>query len=120
MKTVTAELVETRDKQDTRGRKITDEARRAEVLAGYPASGLTQQAYARREGINYHTFVAWRGKQRLAGASAPSPATPVRFAEVQLTAGAGRGRLEATLPDGVVVRGDEAVAVANLIRALRA
>ena len=53
MEAITAEIVEARDKQDTRGRKIADEARRAEVFAGYPASGLTQQAYARREGINY-------------------------------------------------------------------
>lgn len=68
--------VEVDEKRDARGRKIIGERRREEVLAGYEASGLTQKAYARREGVNYRTFVAWLG-QRTPGErdSAPGGST---------------------------------------------
>lgn len=32
---------------------------REELLPAYEASGLTQSAFARREGINYTTFCSW-------------------------------------------------------------
>ena len=40
--TATTELVETGEKRDTLGRRHTPAERRAELLAAYRASGLTQ------------------------------------------------------------------------------
>ena len=122
METIRAEVIDTKTKQDARGRKIADEARRAEVLGGYEASGLTQKAYARREGMNYHTFVAWwiqhrRGRTR---ALRPSLPAPMGFAEVRLPPVASGAPLEVTLPGGIVVRGAEAASIAALIKALEA
>lgn len=119
MEAITAEVIDLKGKQDTLGRKIADAARRGEVLAGYEASGLTQQAYARREGINYHTFVAWWVQHRRTK-PASSLAAPMRFAEVRLPSVARLAPLEVMLPNGIVVRGAEAGAIAALIKALEA
>ncbi|HVU17415.1 MAG TPA: hypothetical protein VHD32_10840, partial [Candidatus Didemnitutus sp.] len=54
--TGTTELVETGEKRDTLGRRRTPVERRGELLALYRQSGLTQRAFARREGLNYTTF----------------------------------------------------------------
>ena len=120
MEVITAEVVDTKSKQDARGRKIAEEGRRVEVLAGYEASGLTQKAYARREGINYHTFVAWWMQHRRGRTPTRSLPAPMRFAEVRLPPVAIGARLEVTLPGGIVVRGAEAAAIAALIKALEA
>lgn len=120
MEAIIAEVVDAKTKQDARGRKIADEARRAEVLAGYEASGLTQKAYARREGINYHTFVAWWIQHRRARTPVPALAAPMRFAEVRFAPVTTGAKFEVTLPSGIVVRGAEAAAIAELIKALEA
>ncbi len=108
------------DKQrcDTRGRRIVAAERRAELLAAYEASGLTQSAFARREGINFHTFVAWLGQRRkVVNVTVPA----VRFREVCLAPAAkAEPAFEVTLPGGLTVRGSHAAAVAELVRALRA
>lgn len=85
-------------------------AQREALLRAYEQSGLTQQAFARREGIKYPTLVSWlrrRGPRRPPGAA---------FAEVTLPAAAG---LEVRLPDGVVIRGAKLEEVAQLLRLLR-
>lgn len=118
------ELIEDDHKSDTRGRRIAGPERRAEIIAGYAASGLTQKAYARREGVNYHTLVAWLGRSRrhaaprVAGAQAEADAP--RFAQLTWppAAAAIASRLEVVLPDGVTVRGDDAAAMLVLLRAL--
>lgn len=104
-------------KRDTRGRKIATIERRAELLAAFDTSGLTQKAFARREGVNFHTFVAWLQRRRGAGAASPA----LRFHEVCLAPGVPQaGLLEVVLPGGIVVRGGNAASVAELVRALRA
>ena len=126
-----AELVETGEKHDVLGRRHTPAERRAELLAAYRASGLTQSAFARREGIRYSTFCTWAQAERQRGGLPPaqpgrkrrrqvgSPA--VRFAEVQLPAiAAPVPGLEVRLPDGTLLRGGSAVELAALVRALRA
>jgi transposase-like protein len=65
--TATTELVETGEKRDTLGRRHTPAERRAELLADYRQSGLTQSAFARREGIRYSTFCTWAQAEREAG-----------------------------------------------------
>jgi transposase-like protein len=59
MASITTELVETGTKRDERGRKITTPAERVALIAQYRDSGLTQKAFARREGIKFSTFTAW-------------------------------------------------------------
>ena len=119
MAAITAELVETGEKRDTRGRRVTPEKRRAQCVRAYRASGLSMAEFARREKLNYATFAGWVAK-----AGKPTLAeSPIKFAEVQLpfappSLPAG-DRLEVRLPDGTVVRGSSAAEVAALVRALR-
>jgi transposase-like protein len=112
---IRTEVVDDKQRRDTRGRRIVAAERRAELVAAYEASGLTQSAFARREGINFHTFVAWLGQRRKAGGGTV-PA--MRFREVCL-APAARAEpvLEVTLPGGLTVRGSSVAAVAELVRA---
>jgi transposase-like protein len=119
MGAITAEVVGDEAKRDTRGRKIIAAARWRELVAQYEGSGLTQSKFARREGINYSTFVAWLGRCRRTRVMARTPSP--RFIEAQLPAGnATARRLEVVLPNGVVVRGEEIATLVALIKALGA
>ena len=120
MEPIATEVLDDERKRDTRGRKIAAPEHRAELLAAFDTSGLTQRAFARREGVNFHTFVAWLQRRRTTGAAPPA----LRFHEVCLAPRApGTPRaaaLEVALPGGMIVRGDSVAAVAELVRALRA
>ncbi len=130
--TATTELVETGEKRDVLGRRHTPPERRAELLAAYRSSGLTQSAFARREGIRYSTFCTWAQAERRSGRLPPAPAgrkrrrrvglpPAVRFAEVRLPGlPAPVPGLDVRLPDGTLLRGGSAVELAALVRALRA
>jgi len=120
MGAITAELVETGEKRDARGRRVTPQARRREWVQAYRESGLTMAAFARQERINYATFAGWVAK---AGKAVP-PKSALRFAEVQLPfvspgPAAVSAALEVRLPDGTSVRGSSVAEVAALVRALR-
>ena len=120
--TVTTELVETGEQRDRIGRKITPAARRAELVAAWRESGLTQAAFARREGVTYSSFAAWVQAARRSEAGAPKPKmAAVRFAEVRLPRPlpAAALPLEVRLPDGTLLRGTHAAELALLVRALR-
>ena len=86
------------------------------------ASGMTQKAFARREGVRYHTLMYWlRERRRVAKAGvAPSAPTlpPVRFHEVKL-ATPPNSAVEVQLPDGTIVRGGAVRELIALVRALR-
>ena len=132
------ELVETGERRDALGRRRTPLERRAELLAAYRTSGLTQRAFARREGINYTTFCTWAQAERRSGKLAVAPAgrkkrqQPVgseapglAFMEVQLSRSAqgapsGISGLEVRLADGTLLRGGSAAELAKLVRALKA
>jgi transposase-like protein len=132
MATITTELIDTGEKRDALGRRHTPAERRVELLAAYRASGLTQSAFARREGIRYSTFCTWAQLERQGGGLPPAQAgrkrrrrngtsAPVRFAEVRLPAVAAPiPGLEVRLPDGTLLRGGNAVELAALVQALRA
>ena len=114
------ELVETGEKRDTRGRRVTPRERRTELVEGYRRSGLTMARFARQEGINYTTFAHWVAK-------VPRPAAgkaPIKFAGLRLPLSvpaperAGEW-LEVRLPDGTVLRGGRLADVVELVRALR-
>ena len=104
------ELVEL--KRDERGRRITPEAEREAVVRAYEQSGLTQKAFARREGIKYPTLVSWLQRRRRKETAAVGPT----FAEFTLPGPSG---LEVRWPDGVVIRGASVEDVAKLLRLVR-
>ena len=116
MASITTELVETGSKRDGRGRKITTPAEKEALVAQYRNSGLTQRAFAEREGIKFSTFTAWVQGRRLASKGGRR----VRFAEVPvMTSAPMLMGLAVQLPDGVVVRGSNPSEIAALVRALR-
>lgn len=116
--------------RDRKGRRRLTRERRAEVVKEYEASGLTQAEFARRAGLNKTTFSHWvqRSRREAKAKTLPAAATP-RFVEVQAPASmppvmnvppSAAPELSVSFPDGVVVRGGDAVALASLVRALRA
>lgn len=119
MVTTTTELIDTGEKRDGRGRRISTAERRAEAVAEWRGSGLTMAAFARREGIEYSTFAGWVLK---AARKRPRSKRP-RFAEVRvgpvLAASPATDLLEVRLPDGTMVRGANATELAALVKALR-
>ena len=117
------ELVETGEKRDARGRRMTPVERRAQLVRSYQTSGLTMAAFARRERINYATFAGWVLKSH----KAPVAKAPIRFAQMRLPLPspspldtAASEQLEVRLPDRTVLRGGRVADVAALVRALRA
>ena len=114
-------------KNDTRGRRIVSAQRWEEVLEAYPASGLTQEQYARREGVNYHTLVSRLGRARLKSGSkagtlgdrAQSGPLVSGFIEAILPSGVEKSSaLEVVTPSGFIIRGADPEAVAALVRSL--
>ena len=81
------EWVDTGEKRDERGRRMVPAKERALLIEAYGKSGLTQRAFAEREGIKYFTFIDWlqRARQRGAMSMRPSSAPP-RFQELNLAA----------------------------------
>ncbi|MEN9635029.1 MAG: hypothetical protein RL077_3433 [Verrucomicrobiota bacterium] len=132
-------LVETGEKRDRLGRRITPVDRRAELVAAWRESGLTQTAFARREGIKYTTFCGWAQTEHAAGRfPVVSPGGPrrqpavakksaVRFVEAVEACPSAPSHLlargtpdwEVRLPDGTVLRGPNATDLAALVRAIR-
>jgi transposase-like protein len=113
MTTITTELEE--QKRDRQGRRITPAARRAELVEGYRASGLTMEQFARREGINRLTLAKWC---HLHGRGAGP--RPMNFTEVKLgPPGPVSWAFELMLPNGWVVRAADASALAQLLHVTR-
>lgn len=94
--TETTELVETGERRDRIGRRITPAERRAELVEAWRSSGLTQAAFARREGIIYSSFAAWVQAARRQPKGRRQ--RPVRFVEAKLPVGHAVAPLEVRLP----------------------
>jgi len=106
-------------KHDERGRRIADAQEKEALMAGYVASGMTQRAFSQREGINPFTFAGWLRQKRMAEAEAKRASGGQRFVELGLPRVASGFCLEVVLPDGLIVRGNEAKQLAALVRGLR-
>ena len=112
MEALTTEVVETGEKRDGRGRRLAVGRHREAMIAAYQRSGLTQRAFAEREGIGFFRFVAWlkrhrqqRGKSDFVEVNVPrQPATT--------------SQVEVALPSGVVVRGADVEQIARLVERL--
>jgi len=115
MDTIDAELLES-GKRDARGRQILPEEEWERLLDAYEESGLTQPAFARREGINLHTLVGRLGRRRRREAAVPPPG--IRFKELSLSSELA-SVLEVHLPGGVVLKGNLTRELAELSLALR-
>lgn len=119
MGAITAELVDTGEKRDARGRRVTPGERRKQWVQMYRQSGMTMAEFARREKLNYATFAGWVAKAGEPG----KVKSPIKFTEVQLPFAppsvSGGDQLEVRLADGTLVRGKGVVEVAALVRALR-
>ncbi len=76
----------------------------SEVLARYEASGLTQKAFAEREGVPYTTLMYWRRRLRTGSAKEAKPA-PAMLAPVTIVPDRprGRGSFEVRTAGGAVV-----------------
>jgi hypothetical protein len=122
MEKIAVEVVDAGPKRDTRGRRVTDRTRREALLSAYDQSGLTQKAFAQREGVNVHTFVSWLQHRRRWSLGGGSDVENAAFTELAMSGAsiASVTVLEVVLPGGEVVRGRSASEVAASVRALRA
>src|ERR1044072_4575835 len=119
MATITAEVVETGEKRDTRGRRVVPLERRMQMVRRYRESGLTMAEFARREKVKYATFAGWVARAQRSGLAKE----PIKFAEMTLPLlppGPTGEQLEVRLLDGTVVRGHRVAELVTLVRALRA
>ncbi len=74
MESIEAEVCSEEVKKDRKGRRMLGRGEWFRLMSEYDGSGLTQEAFCEREGINYHTFVAWLGRRRCGGVE-PGPDT---------------------------------------------
>jgi len=119
MESIDTEVCEDPGKRDRKGRRVLGRDEWHRLMAEYDGSGLTQEAFCKREGVNYHTFVAWLGRRKRSGGEVDEP-VPAKFHELTLSGGSASGSgLEVALPDGTVLRGGDAEALARLARLLR-
>lgn len=116
MQTSAIELVDRGERQDTKGRTIVSREERERLLAAYDDSGLTQRAFARREGIKESTFIWWLKQRRERGQGSKA----VRFAEYRVGPAQAGLPMEVVLPDGTQIRGSDTTALMELVKALRA
>ena len=117
MESIETEVCTDTGKRDGKGRRLSGKEERERLLDLYDGSGLTQSEFCRREGINYHTFVAWLGRRKKAEPSAAGGGP--RFHELRMTADPTSESMEVILPDGTLVRGRDAGALGQLVRILR-
>lgn len=121
MESIETEVYVESAKSDRKGRRIRGAEEWAQIMERYDTSGLTQEAFSRREGIRYGTLVAWLGRRRKRGdqLSGVKPALG-KFHELSLRSPEkSEAKLEVQLPDGTSVSGSNAQEVARLVLLLR-
>jgi len=120
MESIETELCVDSSNSDRKGRRIRSADEWSEILERYDASGLTQEAFSRREGIRYGTLVAWLGRRRKSGELSMPKSTSSKFHELSLHAPTcSPATLEVRLADGTSLSGSDAEGLARLVRLLR-
>ena len=130
MESLETEVCTDLEKRDDRGRRLLKKEHWASLMSAYDASGLTQVAFARQEGINYHTFMGWLARRRRElkqpermDMDAELTSTRTHFQELTLKSQpqmpAAAYTLEVSLPCGTVLRGQDAGSLAGLVSALK-
>ncbi len=117
MEAITPEVIHREKKRDERGHYIYDEERKRRIMEGYDKSELTQKAYAKKEGIKYSTLISWLQGRRRANGQTKSL---MKFEELRMPVATLGASIEVALPDGTLVRGTSARALAELLKLLRA
>ena len=124
MEIPTLEVVDDGAVCDSRGRRHRPRSERERITQASFESDLSLKAFARSEGVNYHTLVGWRlrYKSKLEESKLEVPKTdkrpePVHFTEFRLPERS--SGLEVHLPDGTLLRGDDAEGLSTLVKALR-
>lgn len=123
MEEFSLELLTREEKRDSRGRRVLSREEWLRYLSAYDASGLTQRKFCDREGLVYATFVSWLGRRRRGDLKVDCDS--LSFHELSLPAlGSGsRGSsgpgLEICLPDGTLLRGQDAAELSLLFHGLR-
>ena len=106
-------------KHDDLGLRLATREEREAIVGAFRSSGMTQRAFAAREGVKYHTFAHWLREARIKSGEHVVRPRRTRFIELG-TRPMGNGfSLEVAFPDGMVVRGSNSEEVAALARALR-
>lgn len=104
-------------KRDSRGRRVARAEERERLLELYDRSGLTQERFCKKHGVNVHTFVAWLGKRRHGGGS--KPARPVKFQELLLSGPTSAQMVEVILADGTTLKSGNAKLLVEVLKELR-
>lgn len=121
MESIEAELYGESGKRDGKGRQLLGENEWYRLLSEYDASGLTQKVFCQREGVKYGTFVAWLGRRKKKRESGEAVVAQPKFhslGNVGSITGAS-SKLEVQLPDGVLLRGENARELSRLVMLLR-
>ena len=87
-----------------RRRPNSSPAQRAQWLARFEQSGLSQQAFAQEHGINLFTFRKWVEGQRRPAQPVRPPAPPLREVSLGQVLGQPPWLAEVQRPDGLIVR----------------
>lgn len=118
MDSIEAEVLAESGKRDGKGRRIIGREEQERLVCLYDESGLTQREFCSREGINYHTFVAWLGRRRKVGGGGADEVPG--FHQISLVGDHHTvTQLEVVLPDGTALRGIRAGELAELVRLIR-
>lgn len=119
MQVITAEVVDTGEKRDARGRRRRPDQHRDALVEAFRSSGLTMAEFARRESITYSTLAGWVAR----AAKRVGAREPIKFAQVQMprmrTPSETAALLEVRLSDGTLVRGGSVRDVIAVVRGLR-
>jgi hypothetical protein len=78
MSTIAAEVVDTGERRDARGRRVTPGARRQQLVQAYRGAGRRYGGLRPAGEVTYSTFAGWVAK----AARESAQRNPVRFAEV--------------------------------------
>lgn len=112
-------LVQDGSKRDSRGRRRFPKAERERLAQESFTCGMSLRAFARSEGLNYHTLVHWRQLIRKKSKDNEAIAKPASIHFAECTLASGSAMLEVELPDGTHIHSEDAEALAHLLKALR-